>query len=359
MRRAALLLVVAAACTRPAEERALAELDVGRASAGGVSIEVAGGLAAIRTLEPGHVELWAQAPDLAIDLDVDDAAAGALALVIRNAMPDGVLTGPAAVAIAPRPGDRPTVRAFDLTVPAGRHHLRFAPPDADQVARFRVAAMADIQTALPTVDDLFARISAEPDVRFVVSMGDLTQRSRVSEYDLFERQLEVLDVPYFTTLGNHELWGPPHRFRDRYGRASFQFGFKGAAFTFVDSGDAGIDPIVYDWLDEWLDAARDRVHVFLTHIPPIDPIGTRSGSFRSRREGHYLLERLAAGGVDLTLYGHIHTFFAFENAGIPAYISGGGGAVPEKWDGIDRHYLLIDLDPTAGRVDSVAVSRVP
>ena len=41
-----------------------------------------------------------------------------------------------------------------------------------------------------------------------------------------------------------------------------------------------------------------------------------------------LLGMLSAAGVDLTLYGHVHTYLEFTNAGIPAYISGGGGAIP-------------------------------
>ena len=64
------------------------------------------------------------------------------------------------------------------------------------------------------------------------------------------------------------------------------------------------------------------------HIPPVDPIGVRNGSFANRNEAAKLLTRLARGGVDLTLYGHIHSYYAFENAGIPAHISGGGGAIP-------------------------------
>jgi Icc protein len=60
------------------------------------------------------------------------------------------------------------------------------------------------------------------------------------------------------------------------------------------------------------------------------------------------LTLLAAGGVDLTLYGHIHSYYAFSNANIPAYISGGGGSIPERFDGIGRHYLTVDVDRERG-----------
>jgi hypothetical protein len=161
-------------------------------------------------------------------------------------------------------------------------------------------------------------------------------------------------VPFYATLGNHELWdGAPERWRDRYGRSNVFFDFAGVGFALLDSGNAGIDPVVYDWLDDWLDAHRDHLAIVATHFPPIDPVGVRSGSFRSRAEATKLLAKLAAARVDLTLYGHIHSYVAFQNAGIPAFISGGGGALPERWDGVGRHFLVVDVDPARDVVTAV------
>jgi hypothetical protein len=346
------VVLALAACWRPAEERAHDDLSVGHATADGVTIDVDGGLAAVRSIAADRIELWAQSPVLRLTIDAEIGRT--ITVVVHNALPDLMLVGDGVVATVPAPA---RARAFDVQLLARPAAFVVAPPDFETPGRFRVVAMADIQTALPTVHDVFARIAVTPDVRFVVSMGDLTERAEVEEYDLFEAQLAALgDIPYYTTIGNHELWADSARFRDRFGRASFQFDFRGVAFTFVDSGDAGIDPTIYDWLDDWLDAARDKTHVFLTHFPPIDPQGIRAGSFRSRREAHALLARLAAGGVDLTLYGHIHTLLPYENAGIPAWISGGGGATQVQWDGIGRHFLTVDL--SAGGPIDVGVVRV-
>jgi hypothetical protein len=126
----------------------------------------------------------------------------------------------------------------------------------------------------------------------------------------------------------------------------------------IDSASATIDPIVYDQLDGWLAEGKDKAHLVIMHIAPIDPVGTRNGSFASRAEADKLLSLLAGGGVDMTIYGHIHSFYAFANAGIPAYISGGGGAIPERLDGIARHFLTIDVgndgalgEPSIVRID--------
>jgi hypothetical protein len=48
-------------------------------------------------------------------------------------------------------------------------------------------------------------------------------------------------------------------------------------------------------------------------------------------------------------------------AGIPAYISGGGGAIPERFDGIGRHFLVVELGKDSqghNAVDDVRVVRV-
>ena len=352
-------LGLATGCTRPAESRAGKELDVGTAELTDATVTVVDGLAAVRALTDRHLELWAGAPAIDVVIELGPTASGPWTLLARNTLRDAELTlDGTAVPRVTTDQSTLTVAAFDLVLTAGPHQLRIAPPDANTVEPFRVAAMADIQTALPEVDDVFRQIDTVPDARFVVAMGDITQRAKVEEFDQFERQLETLDIPYYTTLGNHELWGPPERYFDRYGRASFHFVFKGAAFTFVDSGDAGLDPIVEEWLDGWLAQSRDQLHVFLTHIPPVDPIGVRYGSFRSTRDGYRLIERLVEGKVDLALYGHIHTYYPYANAGIPSYISGGGGADPMRFDGIDRHFLEVTLDPGAGVVRGVVVHLV-
>lgn len=342
-----LCILALVACTRPSDQRALQDLDVGVATSGGAAIEVDEGLAAIRAFDDRSATLWAVAPVFSARITVDATATGDWTLVVRNVVADAVLDA-GGQTILREPGTRPTEATFRVQLGAGTHALRVAPPDHDRVEPFRAIAMADIQDALPRVHEVFARINAIPDARFVVAMGDITQRAEIEEYELWERQLETLDIPFYGTIGNHELWAEPARYLDRFGRANFQFAFKGAMFTFVDSGDAGIDPIVEGWLDGWLARGRDATHVFLTHMPPVDPVGARYGSFRSTRDGRRLLSRLVEGGIDLTLYGHIHTYEAFENAGIPAYISGGGGADPMRFDGIDRHFLVLDVAPDNG-----------
>jgi 3',5'-cyclic AMP phosphodiesterase CpdA len=226
--------------------------------------------------------------------------------------------------------------------------LRVRSARADAEVPFRFGILSDIQRAVTEVSDIFTRMNEASDLTFVLSTGDLTNQGKAGELDFLQQQLELLKVPFFTTLGNHELGVSPAAFHDWFGRVNFHFEFGGVHFTLLDSASGTLDPIVYDWLDGWLDQGRDHLHVVGMHLPPLDPVGLRNGGFASRNEAAKLLAQLADGGVDLTFYGHIHSYYRFENAGIEAHISGGGGGLPERFDGIGRHYLTVEADPQVG-----------
>jgi predicted phosphodiesterase len=348
-------------CVRPGEERAERDLGVGKASAHGLRVHVQDGLAAIRRLSPGELLLWSAAPAWELALENEAGASATWTLELRNVLPDAVLKpspdGPAVV-VEPLASGLPTRRRYRLALPAGaRARLTLTAPDSAELSPWRFAVMSDVQEAIDEVEDIYQRVNAVPGTRFLLGAGDLTQRGSPEELERFQVELEALNVPYYTTLGNHELGDQGPAYQDWFGRASSSFVFRGVRFSLLDSASASIDPMVFDWLDGWLASSRDGVHVVAMHVPPLDPVGVRNGAFASRNEAAKLLTRLATGRVDLTLYGHIHSYYAFENAGIPAYISGGGGAIPERLDGIGRHFLVVDVDPKRG-IDKVTMTEV-
>jgi predicted phosphodiesterase len=349
------------ACVNAAEERAHRDATIGKATAGETAFEIVDGLGAVRKLEPGTLSIWAKAPSIQIVVTRGESAPAEWDLTVTNALASAEIRArtpdDSSFDAVVFPASLPIEKRWHMTLPLGTTTL-FVGPRTEPTTPWRFALLSDIQEAIDRVQDIYARINADPDVSFVVSAGDLTSRGTDEELDRFQHELESLKVPYFPTLGNHELGtddGAP--FQRHFGRASFRFVYAGMQFTFLDSGSATIDPLVYGWLDGWLAEGRQRTHAVLMHIPPIDPFGVRNGSFANRNEASKLLALLAEGGVDLTLYGHIHSFYAFANAGIPAYISGGGGAIPERFDGIGRHYLTVDVDPDRG-ITQTAIVRV-
>jgi Icc protein len=347
------LLAPLAGCLDVADERAHHEDEIGQARADGLEVRVEDGLASVQRLDRAGLTLWAGAPVLVVHLTFPPGL-GTFALAVDNAMPDAALGG---VVSMSSPGAAPTERRWSFAPPpaGGALVLTVAPPDAATTGPFRFAALADVQEAIGRVQDIYGRMNADPLIRFVVFDGDLTQWGNVEELQRFQRELKSLRVPMFATLGNHELGSGGPAFHRLFGRGSFRYLFRGVQVTMLDSASATLSPLTYTRLGGWLDEGQARLHVVGMHIPPIDPVGTRNGAFASRAEAARLLAMLARGGVDLTLYGHIHSYYSFWNAGIPAFISGGGGALPERFDGIGRHFLSIDADPIAGNLNVHAV----
>ncbi|MDI1482521.1 metallophosphoesterase [Polyangium sp. y55x31] len=363
---AALLLASAAplftSCLDVAEGRARRDLDVGRAAQGDVGVEVAEGLAAVRRLGARELHLWASAPTLSIRLTTGAAGGGTWNVRIENLLPDAELVAetkagaPLDVAIADTPF--PTERTFRLELPANDEiTLSLRAPDRALLTPWRFAVFADVQEAIDGVQDIYTKMNATPNIRFALISGDLTSQGTVEQLETFQREMKALAFPCYSTLGNHELGTRDDLYHEYFGRGNYTFDFRGVRFTLLDSASATLDPLVYTWLDGWLEGSRDRLHVVTMHIVPIDPVGSRNGSFASRAEADKLLSQLARGGVDLTFYGHIHSYYAFENAGIPAHITGGGGAIPERMDGIGRHFLTVDVIPP-GVFEQVAIVRV-
>ncbi len=350
-----LAAAVAAACLKPADERAERDAEVGRAARAGLAVHVRGGLAAVRGLEEERVHLWEGAPAIEIELEVDEPRS--VELFVENCMPGAVLEVTEGLAtVEPIARELPTECEFRLELRTEQVAFSLAPPGADELSPFHFGVLSDVQEAIDRVQDVYSRINQETDLSFLLGAGDLTERGSREELERFQAELKGLRIPYYTTLGNHELGVSPSLYQEYFGRGSASFTFRGARFTLLDSASATIDSRVGDWLNDWLERGRGAVHVVAMHIPPLDPTGVRNGAFASRNEAAELLGRLAGGGVDLTLYGHVHSYYRFNNAGIDAHISGGGGAIPEKFDGIGRHFLNVAIAPSG--VQGVKVVRV-
>ncbi len=354
MRPVALCMVGASllmlGCVRPAEERAERDLAVGRADSAGVAVQVQDGLAVVRELSAEQLVLWGSAPGFSLRLSTEGARE--LEIEVRNCLPDAQLTvadaSGAQLEAETSDDDAPTRKRWRLTAPGGDVQLSLAAPDQESRDSFEFALMSDVQEAIDGISDLYERMNELPNLRFLLGAGDLTTEGESEQLERFQDELLALGIPYFTTLGNHELGTRPDPFHDYFGRGNFQFRFRGVYFTLLDSGSATLDPTVYGWLDGWLARARRDVHVVATHMPATDPFGVRNQSWASRDEAAKYLVKLAEGHVDVTLYGHIHTYYEFENAGIPAFISGGGGANPERFDHMGRHFMVFDVDAEHG-----------
>lgn len=336
------------ACGNSGAERAALDDEVGIADEPPIFVTAQAGNAQIRSISTTSATLWAQAPEVEIEVENAGGDLASFDLIVLNTLSSTAMramSGDVMIADAVEmERQRPTERQIRFPLAAGQRATVSLRSEPSIGGRYRFAVMGDIQTGLNEVREVFDVINDVSDLEFVLSTGDIVEAAKDEEYELFDEALTGLEIPFYSTIGNHELKRDPENWHRRYGRYSIFFMHRGVAFSFIDSGNASVHPDTSFVLEQALEEHRDRLHLVGSHYPPFDPVGGRSASFRSRKEASAFLARLADGRVDGTFYGHIHSFYAYSNAGIPAFISGGGGATPERWDGVGRHFLIATVD---------------
>ena len=344
------LLVVS--CLRPSEHHERLDERVGMAQAEGLRIESDGSMA-IRSVTSQEVVVWAGTPRLQMRME---GISGPLRLWVMNALPDSALTA-GGVLVARENGRRRTESVWTLEPSMNGAELVIESADAELPIAHAVGVLSDIQEAIDNMSEIVDRLNQD-ELRYVISTGDLTNNGTREELLRFQQELERLDVPFYSTVGNHEVPGPEN-WHELFGPFSGFFVQNGVAVSLVDSSNATIDPDLHTRMIAFADANIGAPHLFLTHVPLLDQSGFRAGAFRSRNEAARVIQELSARSVDAIFFGHVHSYYAFSLGDVPSYISGGGGAIPERLDGIERHYLRVNLVPDAERpIDGVTFVRV-
>src|SRR5690606_868678 len=100
--------------------------------------------------------------------------------------------------------------------------------DADLALPFVYAVLSDVQNAVDRVHDVFARMNEDTELAFVVSTGDLVDTGALGELERFQHELAALDIPLFSTVGNHEMGAPPRHWHNLFGPFNVHFSYKGA-----------------------------------------------------------------------------------------------------------------------------------
>jgi predicted phosphodiesterase len=293
----------------------------------------------------GEIELWAQSPALELSFEVSETARQDWKLTVHNLMPSVIVEQSAGLlSLSEESADSNTTRVWRLTLtPSSTGSMRLASPDAFEPGPFRIIYFSDLQEGIETWQVYSEALAAVPEVRFALFGGDLSNRGGAEEFERCAAALSELPFPVYQTPGNHDFGSSQALWSRDFGPHSFHFSYKGVGFSLADSASATLDASTYSRLQEWLGFPREAQHLFVTHYPLFDPVGTRNGAFRSRSEAAKLAGRLAAADVDLLLFGHVHSYYAFSVAQIPAFIAGGATPKLERMTGIGRHFLRLDI----------------
>ena len=230
-------------------------------------------------------------------------------------------------------------KTWDITL---ANHVETFSTTISPQDNFSFLAFGDIQQGLESFDEMILRMNEE-DASFIIGLGDLTSRAQEDEFKTLVDLYQNLDVPIYSSPGNHDVFQAEF-FQKYFGSASYSFVFRNVRFTSLDSAWARLSDYTWSRFENWAKESADDIHIIYSHIPSSDISGIRAGQWSSRREAFRFQSLSSKYQVDLIMFGHVHSFDNYKNAGIQTIISGGSGGIPENFDGVERHFMRVDVD---------------
>ena len=178
-------------------------------------------------------------------------------------------------------------------------------PKKDSV---KIVFIGDTQRFYDDVEDLVETVNDLPDVDAVIITGDIADFSAAFEYELINKQLKLLKVPFLTVIGNHDcLANGTKLYEDIYGPLNYSFTWNGIRFIMhnTNSREFNFNGHVPDlnWMQQQLtDVQNYESCIFVSHVPPFD------SDFDSNLEDAYVSLIRNAKNTIFSSNGHRHNF---------------------------------------------------
>ncbi len=175
---------------------------------------------------------------------------------------------------------------------------------------------------------------------FIMSNGDMTHNGRLEDYHVLADILGESNVPFFTSIGNHDKRARGSRaiYRKMLAPFYYSFGVHNIRFIVLDSSrKRGLQKFQYLWLERELQLAKGkRIFVFL-HRPPICPKYNYL-SFSATTNVKRFLTMMEVYQVEMVFCSHIHVLTEFMRGNVRYVVTGGGGGT--LWQPSSIHHYL-------------------
>jgi outer membrane protein assembly factor BamB/predicted phosphodiesterase len=187
---------------------------------------------------------------------------------------------------------------------------------------FQFAEITDLHIGSQGADEDLRRtvhdINLNPEIKFVIASGDITEFGSDDELKLAKQILDSLNKPWYIIPGNHDdNWSESgtNSFIRIFGSETFSFRFGGYYFMGNNCGpNMKMSPgqVPYEnivWMDSVLKTVPAQAPVIFVNHYPLDS---------SLNNWYELADRLKARNTQLYLCGHGHQNRALNFEGIPA-----------------------------------------
>jgi len=158
-------------------------------------------------------------------------------------------------------------------------------------------------------------IENNPQIKFAVFCGDLTQRG--DEHDL-KRFIEIsggLPIHTYPVIGNHDVYfGNWSAWKKLIGSTSYRVNGDSAALFILDSANGFLGKRQLDWLESELKSANGRVFIFSHHNLFAKPVAGMQQSADIKERARVI--SLLSGKCDIMFTGHSHDRLIKEAGGV-------------------------------------------
>lgn len=175
---------------------------------------------------------------------------------------------------------------------------------------FCFAVISDTHFDYDILEKTVYKINNDKEALFLIHLGDITDNGLLNEFKWINEKLSKLKIPYITIIGNHDYLSNGKKvYKKMYGETNFTFTFNKIKFICFDDivWENNNNYPDFNWLNINLSNRLNYNQVFvLSHIPPIKD---QIDDYFESTYGEILL----ANNVNLSLFGHTHSYSLFKN----------------------------------------------
>ncbi len=180
---------------------------------------------------------------------------------------------------------------------------------------FRFAVFGDVQIRAENKNMLttFKNEVTDRNIDFFVVLGDLTEDGNNQELADIKSDLDQVGVPYYATIGNHDLFqanpsGGWESWKSTFGAATYSVTLGNAVrLILLDTSSGNIGATQFKWLENQLKTQAPFTLVG-SHYPVNDGSGPSIWRLESVEERYKLTSLLDRYGVYAYLGGHVHGY---------------------------------------------------
>lgn len=193
--------------------------------------------------------------------------------------------------------------------------------------KFRFAVLGDSHKDTTNLSKALNQ-AKQAGAKFVVGLGDLSDVGTIDELRNSKQQFDSVDLPYYTTPGDHDLWdarnkklNPVQNFTDVFGQPYQSFSYDGVRFIVYYNSDnyLGVDDLQLKFLeDESRIAGESDAKLIFTfsstplYHPSSDHVMGKVTP-RLKNQADHLLSLFKKNGVDEVFAADTHFFSRYKD----------------------------------------------